>query len=282
MRKPGPFRHVAVFAAVGLVLVSTGCATRPTDPEDLAYYRELNDPLEPMNRVIFQFNEAADKVVLRPLAIGYKTVIPSPLRSVIRNFLNNLKAPVVLVNDLLQGEGARARDTMGRFMTNTILGVGGLIDIASDAGIPYHEEDFGQTLAVWGVESGPYLVLPLLGPSNFRDAVGKGVDGAVDPAGIYIRNEYGLEGTAVRYTVDAVDWRAANLEVIDDLRRSSLDFYATVRSAYRQRRKSDIANGGAGGDNPDGAPPMIQFDDMDDMDQPDDDDSQNSSQTLQP
>jgi len=282
MQMPDSLGYKAVFAAVALALLLSGCAARPSDPEDLKYYRETSDPLEPMNRVVFQFNEVADKVLLRPMAIGYKTVIPRPVRTAIRNFLNNLRGPIVLMNDLLQGEGARARDTMGRFMANTILGVGGLIDIASGAGIPYHDEDFGQTLAVWGVEPGPYLVLPLLGPSNFRDAVGEGVDGAADPAGIYIRNEYGFEGTAVWYTVDVVDWRAANLEVIDDLRRSSLDFYATVRSAYRQRRSSEIANGRNSGANADGAPTMIQFDDMDNLDQPADDDSRSSDQTTQP
>lgn len=250
-----------------LLALSVGaCATRPTDPEELAYYRQTNDPLEPMNRAIFQFNEAADKIILRPAAIGYRTVVPKGIRIAIRNFLNNLKSPIVLMNDLLQGEGIRARETFGRFMVNTILGIGGLIDIASDAGIPYHTEDFGQTLAVWGVEPGPYLVLPLMGPSGFRDAVGTGVDGALDPAGVYIAKEYGIEGTATRFTLDAVDWRAKNLKVLDDLRASSLDFYATVRSAYRQRRVKEISNGRGEEDNPDAPPAMIQFDDMDDMD----------------
>lgn len=138
-----------------------------------------------------------------------------------------------------------------------------MIDVASDAGIPMHYEDFGQTLAVWGVEPGPYLVLPLLGPSNFRDGFGKGVDGFIDPAGRYIRDEYGLEGSGVVYTVDAVDWRAANLKVIDDLRASSLDFYATVRSAYRQRRGHDIRNGREPEGGSAGTPGMIDFDDMD-------------------
>ncbi len=250
---------------LALTLALGACATRPTDPEELAHYKEINDPLEPMNRAIFRFNEIADAVVLRPLAIGYRTVLPRGVRGGIRNFLNNLEAPVVLLNDLLQGEGLRARDTMGRFMTNTILGLGGVIDIASDAGIPYHDEDFGQTLAVWGVGSGPYLVLPLYGPSNFRDGFGDGIDALVDPVGIYIREEYGLEGSAVRYMVDTVDWRAANLELIDDLRRSSIDFYAALRSAYRQQRSNEIRNGRIDPGDPGGLPPMIEFDAMDDL-----------------
>ncbi|MBE9554849.1 MAG: VacJ family lipoprotein [Proteobacteria bacterium] len=220
-----------------------------------------------MNRAIFQFNEVADKVVLRPAAVGYRTVVPKGVRIGIRNFLNHLRSPITIMNALLQGEGERARDTFGRFLTNTILGLGGLIDVASDAGIPQHYEDFGQTLAVWGVEPGPYLMLPLLGPANFRDGFGYGVDGVIDPAGRYISNEYGLEGVGVRYTLNAVDWRAANLKVIDDLRASSLDFYATVRSAYRQRRIHAIRNGREAEGDSVGIPGMIDFDDMDmDMD----------------
>jgi phospholipid-binding lipoprotein MlaA len=254
-----------VFAALLLALTLGACTTRPTDAEELAYYKETNDPLEPMNRAVFQFNLGVDTVVLRPLAIGYRTVIPRGLRGAIRNFLDNLEAPVVFVNDLLQGEGLRAGDTAGRFMTNSFLGLGGFIDVASDAGIPYHDEDFGQTLAVWGVAPGPYLVLPFYGPSGVRDAVGVGVDIVIDPAGYYIRSEYGLEGSLVRYTIDSVDWREANLEIIDELRRSSIDFYAATRSAYRQQRNNEIRNGRIDPDDPGGLPPMIEFDAMDDI-----------------
>jgi len=253
--------------AAGLVLAVAlgGCATPPTDPIDLAHYEQVNDPLEPLNRAVFTFNDAADRAVLRPLAIGYRTVIPRGVRIAIRNFLTNLEAPLVLVNDLLQGEGLRARDTFGRFLTNTILGVGGLIDIASDAGIPYHDEDFGQTLAVWGVGPGPYLVLPLFGPSGFRDGFGDAVDTVMDPAGIYIRDQYGWEGAAVRYAVDTVDWRATNLKLIDDLRRTSIDFYAATRSAYRQNRNNEIRNGRLDLQDRESLPPMIEFDAMDNM-----------------
>jgi len=255
-----------VVALVASLLLG-GCASKPTDPEDLAYFNETNDPLEPMNRAIFQFNEVADKVLLRPAAIGYNTVVPKGVRLGIRNFLNNLGSPITILNALLQGEGVRARDTFGRFLTNTIIGLGGLIDVATDAGIPQHYEDFGQTLAVWGINSGPYLVLPVLGPSTFRDGTGEGVAGFLDPAAVYIREEYGLAGAAVRYTVDAVDWRAANLKIIDDLRNSSLDFYATVRSAYRQRRAHEIRNGRRPEGDSSDTPGVIDFDNMDmDMD----------------
>jgi len=260
--------RVAVLAALVAATMLGGCATRPADPGELADFRERNDPFEPFNRAVFKFNDIVDRTVLRPVAIGYRAVLPTGIRNGIRNFLDNLEAPVVLVNSVLQGEWQRASDTTGRFMANTILGLGGLIDVASDAGIPKHDEDFGQTLAVWGVESGPYVVLPLLGSSNFRDGVGLGVDSAIDPFGALggnqVYGEYEAEGPWVRLAVDTVDWRARNLETIDDLRRSSLDFYAAVRSAYRQRRAAQIANG-----RPDrtggleSMPPMVDFDSMD-------------------
>lgn len=252
---------VAVVAATTL----GGCATRPIEPDELAAYRERNDPFEPVNRAVFKFNDVVDRAVLRPVAIGYRAVLPSGIRTGIRNFLDNLEAPLVLINSVLQGEWDRASDTTGRFMANTILGLGGLIDVASDAGIPKHEEDFGQTLAVWGVESGPYVVLPLLGPSSFRDGVGLGVDAAMDPFGVFggdkLYGPYDDEGPYWRVGLDTIDWRAQNLEMLDDLRRSSLDFYATVRSAYRQRRASQIANGRHEG--VEAMPPMVDFDSMD-------------------
>jgi phospholipid-binding lipoprotein MlaA len=263
VKRIGWIGQSGIVAALVAVLLLGGCATKPTDPEDLAYYLETNDPLEPMNRPIFQFNEVADKVVLRPVAIGYRTVLPKGVRIGVRNFLNNLQSPITIFNALLQGEGVRALDTFGRFLNNTIIGLAGLIDVASYAGIPQYYEDFGQTLAVWGVDSGPYLVLPLLGPYNLRDGFGEVVDGFLDPAGNYIREEHGFAGSVVRYTVDAIDWRAANLKTVDDLRNSSLDFYATVRSAYRQQRAHEIRNGRRPeGDSTD-MPGMIDFDDMD-------------------
>lgn len=255
--------------ALVATLLLGGCATRPTDPDELAYYIETRDPLEPFNRAVFQFNEITDKVVLRPLAIGYRAIVPSGIRAGIHNFLTNLKSPTTIINALLQGEGERARDTFGRFMTNTILGLGGLIDIASDAGIPQHYEDLGQTLAAWGVEPGPYLVMPILGPADLRHWVGYGVDGAISPTGYYIRKEYGMEGVGVQAGLSALDWRSANLETVDDLRKSSLDFYATVRSAYRQRRQHEILNGQQPKGDSFGGPEMIDFDKMDmDMELP--------------
>lgn len=255
-------RTVAVVSVLAVIVLG-GCASRPSDPEDLAVYRDTNDPFEPMNRAVFWFNDKLDRALLRPVAIGYRKTLPRGVRSGIGNFLDNLESPIVLMNDMLQGEWQQAQDTVGRFMANTILGLGGLIDIASDAGIPKHSEDFGQTLAVWGVDSGPYLVLPVFGSTTFRDGVGLAVDSVADPLGLLGSQDFEDEVLIARWSVDTINWRANNLETIDDLRRSSLDFYAAVRSAYRQQRAGAIRNGRGGPVGPDGAdfdiPPIIDF-----------------------
>ncbi len=264
-RVPGPIRRSPFLPASvsvsrlgrGLVVVlalafsATGCATPPpqSDPEAYAEFRELNDPIEPFNRVIFQVNRGLDALFLKPLAEFYLLLLPPPVQTGIHNFVTNLRTPVIFFNDLLQLEGARALNTAGRFAVNTTVGVGGLVDWASDWGMPYHDEDFGQTLAVWGVGEGPYLVLPLVGPSNPRDAVGLGVDSAVlDPFGFlatFIYNETQLL-TILSYTrlgLTAVDARARNYDALNDIEKNSLDFYAAMRSLYRQHRQSEINNG---------------------------------------
>jgi phospholipid-binding lipoprotein MlaA len=255
----GCFRRGAVLAALFAVLLA-GCTTRPTDPEDYAAYRELNDPFEPANRAVFAFNMALDGIIVRPLAIGYRALVPDPVRSAARNFIDNLGTPLDMLNNLLQGEIDRAGHSMGRFLTNTILGLGGLIDIASDAGIPRYEEDFGQTLAVWGVAEGPYIVLPLIGPSNPRDGIGLAVDTVADPFTYWAAQNNYQELSVARTGVDLIDQRSQNIETIDQLRESSIDFYAAVRSFYRQYRKSAIRNGRASDDE---YPPMADFDSMD-------------------
>jgi phospholipid-binding lipoprotein MlaA len=202
---------------------------------------EVNDPLEPLNRTIFGLNELLDLILIEPVAKAYIDAVPELGRRGVRNLIDHLKAPVVFANDLLQGEGERAGVTLGRFLVNTILGLG-LLDVASQVGLPKHGEDFGQTLAVWGMGEGPYLVLPLLGPSNPRDAVGIGVDRLVlDPVPLVAPSEARLAVTAV----DVVDTRAGLVPVIDDLRRNSLDRYATTRTVFRQRRAAEIRNGRA-------------------------------------
>jgi phospholipid-binding lipoprotein MlaA len=238
-------RTAAAFvAALGLAAVA-GCATPPSDdPEALAAFEEANDPLEPMNRYFFELNYAADELLLKPLAGWYYIGLPDFAQDGVRNALRNLRSPIVLANDLLQGKTDRAGITVGRFLVNSTLGLGGLFDIASRMDLEYHDEDFGQTLAVHGVDEGPYLMLPLLGPSNPRDAAGKVVDMIFDPLtylGYYVSGFDGV-GTATSL-LDGVDTRARNLKTLDEIRRGSLDYYATIRSLYRQRRTDEIHDG---------------------------------------
>ncbi len=234
---------VRVALLAGLVLFMPGCATPPTDPDALAAYNEANDPLEPMNRQIFGFNKFADKYLIKPIAQGYVAVVPAAGRRSVRNFLNNLHTPVVFANDVMQGEFERAGITVGRVIVNSTAGIGGLFDVATEIGLPYHNEDFGQTLAVWGVGEGPYLMLPILGPSNPRDTVGMVADGFMDPLDWYLDNTHRTYLIYVRALIDGIDRRAEVIDALDEIERTSLDFYATIRSLYRQRRIDEINNG---------------------------------------
>jgi phospholipid-binding lipoprotein MlaA len=211
-------------------------------PVGAAAQQDIPDPLEPMNRAIFRFNDAADRHVFEPVARFYHNVTPEQVRHSVSNFLANLGSPVVLANDLLQGERDKAGVTFGRFMINSTLGIAGLFDVATRLGYESHEADFGQTLGKYGMKSGPYLMLPLLGPSSLRDTFGRLGDGLADPW-----NQCCLdtgEETA-RYGANALSEREQALGVIDDLRRNSLDLYATIRSAYAQRREALIRPGAA-------------------------------------
>ena len=254
------FRATLMAATAGLCLLAAGCATKP-DPADEAAvqaYNEANDPYEPMNRYFFEVNHAVDELLVKPFAGYYNIALPDPAKDGIRNFLRNLRSPVILFNDLFQGEGGRAGDTAARFLINTTLGIGGFIDVADWFGMPYHDEDFGQTLAVWGSGEGPYLHLPLLGPSNPRDAGGKLVDYVLDPLTWvgYVYNVSWINTT--RFVVEGLDTRARNLETIAELHKGSVDFYATLRSLYRQHRNDAIANG----EDPEAAVSQITNDDM--------------------
>lgn len=236
------------WPALGLsaLLLLGACATRPdaSDPDAVAEYEQNNDPLEPANRVSYAVHDAVDRAVLDPAARGYRAVVPGPVREGIGNALSNLRSPVVLMNDLLQGEGDRARITLGRFMVNTVLGLGGILDLGRTWGVPGHTEDFGQTLAVWGVGEGPYLFIPLLGPSNPRDLVGTATDWVADPATYFGQGTVvdALNWTRVGLTV--LDTREGLIETVDGLRENSLDPYAVIRSGYRQRRAAQIRNQG--------------------------------------
>jgi len=240
-RIDGPILGALVLS----IALTSGCATAPdpSDPEAVAEYRELNDPGEPLNRAVFAVNRALDTGVLKPAAGMYRDLIPPAVRTGVHNALNNLRSPVVFLNDVLQGEMDRAGTTLMRFVINTTLGLGGLGDPASDMGFPHHNEDFGQTLAVWGVDEGPYVMLPVFGPSNPRDAVGLVVDFLVDPFNWWAANTDRDALPYLRGATRAVDERARHYDTLEDLERSSLDFYATVRSLYRQRRANEIGNG---------------------------------------
>ncbi|HVR67307.1 MAG TPA: VacJ family lipoprotein [Verrucomicrobiae bacterium] len=234
----------AQIAALAGLVVLAGCAMPPSnDPEALAAYREANDPLEPMNRYFFDLNNFADEILMKPLAGWYYIALPDFAQDGIRNAVNNVRTPVILANDLFQGEFERAGTTFGRFLVNSTLGLGGLFDIAERMGLERHDEDFGQTMAVAGLDEGPYLVLPLIGPSNPRDAFGRIVDAFLDPMTYltFFTNVGWINTT--RNGLDIVDFRARNLQTLDQIKKGSLDYYATVRSLYRQRRADEISNG---------------------------------------
>ncbi|MGB1077364.1 MAG: MlaA family lipoprotein, partial [Bdellovibrionales bacterium] len=180
-----------------------------------------------------------------PIAKGYRAAVPTPARKGVRNVLRNLKTPTNLANELLQGDLQGAGNVVTRASVNTILGVGGLFDIAGHEGIPYHSEDFGQTLAVWGVDHGPYLVIPFFGPGSVRDYAGTLVDVAADPLNHWMLNTGRDTVVYVRAATTFVDTREGLLDVLSDLRNNSIDYYATLRSVYAQNRNNLISDGKA-------------------------------------
>ncbi len=197
---------------------------------------EISDPIESVNRGIFEFNEVVDKAVLEPVARGYRYLIPSPARSGVRNFLRNLSSPTLLMNELLQGDFDGAGNVLVRAVVNTLIGVGGIFDVAGAENIPYEQEDFGQTLASWGVGHGPYLMVPIIGPSSVRDLSGRTLDAYVDPVRLWLFETDNEEWYYARALVTLVDAREEVLDLVDDLRANSIDYYATLRSVYGQRR----------------------------------------------
>jgi phospholipid-binding lipoprotein MlaA len=211
---------------------------------------DTNDPFEGSNRFFFGVNQVLDELLLRPVSVVYRAVLPDFARNGVRNFLNNLNSPVIFANDVLQGEGDRAGDTLIRFGVNSTIGVGGLVDVAKDLGHPYHDEDFGQTLAVWGVEDGPYFYFPVMGPSSARDFTGFVVDRGFDPL-TYVNWGDDDWVPVARTALNVIDLRSRNIETLDDIERSSVDYYASIRSLYRQSRADSIRNGAPSQDLPD-------------------------------
>jgi phospholipid-binding lipoprotein MlaA len=232
-------------AGLWLIAVLAACATPPTDPSDRAAFEQRNDPLEPLNRKVLDANQVLDRILLRPAAKVYVFTVPEDARAAIRHVLDNMKEPTVVFNNALQGEFARAGISLGRFAINSTVGFGGIIDVATLSGIERQPADFGQTLFVWGLPSGPYIVLPILGPSNPRDALGMAVDSYADPFTILATARGVTELTTSRLLANGVDQRARLLDLLDDLEKNSLDFYAQLRSLAQQRREAELHHGAA-------------------------------------
>ena len=222
-----------------VLLLAGGCAST-SDPQALAQ----NDPYEPTNRAVFNFDVKLDHAVATPVAKFYRSAVPEPARDGIHNALSNLDSPVVLVNDVLQGDGAQAGNTQGRFVINSTVGLGGLVDVAAKIGIPGHDNDFGITLGKWGAGEGSYLVLPFVGPKPPRDLAGDAADIGFDPLTYVVWNDSSLY-MIVRTGLGVLDKRAANIDAVESIERSSIDFYATTRSLYRQNRAAQINDGKA-------------------------------------
>lgn len=227
---------LALVATVGLLLA--GCASAPSAPGG-----EPGDPYEATNRQVFTANLDIDRMFLKRTAETYNRVVPEFGRDRMHDLLRNLNLPVTFANDLLQGEPKRASQTFARFSVNSTVGLGGLFDPASTHfQIPDHNEDFGQTLGVWGVGGDPYLMLPVLGPSSPRDVTGMAVDVGLDPM-TWLHFKQHIWWQAGRQYFQVLDLRARNIDSLEGLERSSVDFYAATRSLYRQYRANEIRNG---------------------------------------
>jgi len=217
-------------AAAVAVLVLSGCASTATNPQD---------PFEGYNRAMFSVNDAVDRAVLKPVATGYKNVVPGFAQTGVSNFFGNLSDAWSSINNLLQGKGEAAGTDFGRFALNSTFGIFGLLDIASEAGMPKHDEDFGQTLGKWGVPSGPYLILPLLGPSTVRDTAALPADFGGDIWKYKEPTNWRNIGAAIR----VVDTRASLLDASSLLEEAALDRYEFLRDGYLQRRQSQVYDG---------------------------------------
>ncbi|MBT5072706.1 MAG: VacJ family lipoprotein [Kordiimonadaceae bacterium] len=236
---------ITMFFVSVILIFMTSCAKRPpeSNPEARLTYDEANDPLEPMNRQIFAFNMMFDEAIVEPTARLYRMWGPPDIRDGISNFVNNWQEPVTFANDILQAEPKRAQNSFSRFLINSTFGLLGVFDTAANWGLDPHDEDFGQSFAVWGIPEGPFIMLPLLGPSNARDFSGFMVDFFYDPVSLWLNHK---NWTYVRYgrlALRGLIYREENLETLDDLSNSSTDFYATLRSGYRQLRLYEINNG---------------------------------------
>jgi|SRR6266567_1416102 len=211
-----------------------GCATMPH-----VNRQQPDDPLEPLNRAVFDTNNALDTAVIKPIAETYRAIFPQWVRDRVRSVIDNLAEPRIFVNDLLQRRPDAAGVTLARFFINTTAGLVGMFDLAAERGYAKQSGDFGQTLYTWGVDDGPYLVLLLVGPSNLRDAFGLGVDVLTTPPALVAGHAHTVANLAVGM-VDGIDLRARNIETLDEIKSSALDYYAHLKSIVHQRRQTQL------------------------------------------
>ena len=229
-------RYLSLFVPLVLIGLLSACATNDPADENSRYVEY--DPLEPLNRKIHGFNMAVDRYALRPVAKGYKRILPGPVRYSISNFFSNLTTPRSALNNFLQGQPGQGFNELGRFLFNSTLGIAGLFDVAGAGGMERYDENFQQTLSVWGVPDGPYVVLPFLGPSMMSDAFALPVDYYTD-----LWTHY--DNTSVRdkvWAIRLIDLRY-RLLAADSILDDSQDPYITVREAYRQNRSFRIFDG---------------------------------------
>ncbi len=241
VKLPDMSRHYAhaLLASLSVCFVglSSGCTALPSGE------RDARDPLERVNRSVYRFNDALDRNIARPVAVAYTKVTPSPVRTGVSNFFGNLSTPTTIVNNLLQFKPVPFFRDSARFLVNTTMGIGGLFDVATPMGLKAGDEDFGQTLGRWKIPAGPYLMLPILGPSSVRDLLGEVGDEFTDPSN-YITDDPTRYGLAA---LDLVDSRAGLLQA-DGVVRNSFDPYVFVRNAYLERRQFQVKDGVSSGD----------------------------------
>jgi phospholipid-binding lipoprotein MlaA len=226
-------RYARAALGIAFAMCVSACVTLPPNSQ-----RVPQDPWESWNRGVYKFNDKVDRAVAKPVTKAYVRVVPKPIRTGVSNFFDNLSTPTVMVNDALQGKFLAAANDLGRFLLNSTLGLAGILDPATPAGLAHNDEDFGQTLGHWGVHPGPFVELPILGPSDLRDAPSKLVDSYTNPRQ-YIKNPYVKYGLYLPYLVDV---RAALLPLDETLKRV-YDPYAFVRDAYLQRRAYLVSDG---------------------------------------
>jgi phospholipid-binding lipoprotein MlaA len=222
--------------AVGLLFAGSllsGCASGQLPPT------QVSDPLEGYNRSVFTLNQTVNQTIVLPLLAGYDLIVPAPIKQGIANGTANLNEPTIFANNLLQGRLPASATTFGRFAINSTLGIGGLFDVATYGGLPKQTGDFGQTLFVWGVNDSPFIMMPFLGPSTVRDAVGYAIDSAASPGGYAIYRVGGQIPSGIIFGLEAVR-RAKDLQAVDD---SAIDPYVRLRSVYYQTRRRDLLDG---------------------------------------